>query len=382
MNTKQKIQLSIIFILVICISLLHYNTPTKIWQFHLVYMQAYFIPIILAAFQFGVKGGLGIAILVSAIYFPHIMLQWGGLIENNLMRFLQIGLFNIVGYLTGLKSQGERKEKERYQAAANDLTQSIEKLKEQSERISEMEDQVRAADRLAIIGELTASLAHEVRNPLGSIRGAVEIIRDKVPDEIKNFEFFDILVQDTERLNQVVENYLNFSKKQTNRLSEYSLNETINNIVLMIGAQARKNRVQLKTDIDTGNYSLQGDPNHLWQILINVLLNAIQAMPEGGEILIDVKSLDIMNIERIFGNRANGDTTIVCLSITDTGKGISEEDLQDVFTAFYTTKNDGSGLGLAIVKRIAEENGWKIEVKSKQGVGTEFAIYLPVKINK
>ena len=229
MNTKQKIQLSIIFILVICISLLHYNTPTKIWQFHLVYMQAYFIPIILAAFQFGVRGGLGIAILVSAIYFPHIMLQWGGLIENNLMRFLQIGLFNIVGYLTGLKSQGERKEKERYQAAANDLTQSIEKLKEQSERISEMEDQVRAADRLAIIGELTASLAHEVRNPLGSIRGAVEIIRDKVPDEIKNFEFFDILVQDTERLNQVVENYLNFSKTfyKAKNLINQRLNHTI-----------------------------------------------------------------------------------------------------------------------------------------------------------
>lgn len=382
MDSKQKLQVFIIIVLVSIISLLHYNTPTKIWQFHLLYMQAYFVPIILAAFQFGVTGGLGTALLVSAIYFPHIMLQWGGLVENNLMRFLQILLFNVVGYLTGLKSQGERNEKEKYQKAANDLQGSMEKLKRQSDKISAMEEEVRAADRLAIIGELTASLAHEVRNPLGSIRGAVEIIRSKVPENIKKLEFFDILIQDTERLSQVVENYLGFSKKQSGQFSVYSLNDTIYNIVLMIGAQARKNKVNIKTEFNNKAYNLKGDPNHLWQIMINVLLNAIQAMPDGGEIVIKTKTLNETESSRLFDKENIKSNTFICLSVTDSGPGMSKDEIQEIFKAFYTTKNKGSGLGLAIVKRIAEENNWKIEMNSQPGVGTEFALFMAVNGSK
>ena len=95
----------VIWILVIVISILHYTTPTMEWQYHLIFMQSYFIPILLAAFQFGIRGGLGTAIGVSIFYFPHIMLQWGGLVEGNLMRFLQILLFYVIGYLTGLISE-------------------------------------------------------------------------------------------------------------------------------------------------------------------------------------------------------------------------------------------------------------------------------------
>lgn len=367
--SKQNSWIIAILLLVGVISTLHYNTPTQSWQYHLVYMQAYFIPIILAAFQFGVRGGLGTAILISIIYFPHIMLQWGGLIENNLMRFLQIILFNVLGYLTGLKSQGERIEKEKYQKTANDLKYSLEQLKIHSEKISEMEEQIRAADRLAIVGELTASLAHEVRNPLGSIRGAVEIIRDSVPEDIKKLEFFDILIQDTERLNHVVENYLSFSRKKTTQYSKYDITEAIKNIVLMIGAQARKSKIRIDIDLPDEEYSLIGDPNHFWQVMINVLLNAIQAMPDGGQVDVRLMPVEEGNTEHI---------KKICLSIKDQGKGIPKDKLQDVFKPFFTTKKKGSGLGLSITKRIADENDWKIKINSQAGVGTEFAIYIPL----
>jgi hypothetical protein len=108
----------------------HYTTSTMKWHYHLILMQCYFIPILIGAFQFGIKGGFGTAIVVSLIYSPHVMIQWGGLVEANLMRFLQIALFNVVGYLTGLTAQKELDEKERYQQTAKDVEKSLEQFKE------------------------------------------------------------------------------------------------------------------------------------------------------------------------------------------------------------------------------------------------------------
>jgi len=360
---KEIRNITIIALLVAGISILHYSTSTANWQYHLIYMQAYFIPIILGAFQFGVRGGLGTALFVSLLYFPHIMMHWGGLIENNLMRFLQIILFNVLGYLTGLKSQGERKEKEKFQEAAQKLQKAMEIQKEQSEKLFEMEQQLRAADRLAIVGELTASLAHEVRNPLGSIRGAVEIIRDAVPEDVKKLEFFDILIQDTQRLNQVVENYLSFAKKQTHNIRIYDLKEIINNIKLMIGARIRKSRIKLKIHIHEKTLVLKGDPNHIWQAVMNVILNALQAMPDGGGINIKAEKKSAKMIR---------------LVIQDQGTGIDSEKLARIFDTFYTTRKDGSGLGLAIVRRLADENNWKIKINSKPDIGTEFTFLIPI----
>ncbi|HID38074.1 MAG TPA: sensor histidine kinase [Calditrichaeota bacterium] len=353
----------IIFIaaLVLVISFLHYNTSTQKWQYHLIYMQAYFIPIILAAFQFGVRGGLGTAMAVSVLYLPHIMLQWGGLVENNLMRFSQIILFNVVGYITGLKAQGERVEKERYQRTAKKLEEALAEQKRQSEQISDMEQQLRAADRLAIVGELTASLAHEVRNPLGSIRGAVEIIRDAVPDAVKKMEFFDILIKETKRLNEVVENYLRIAKKQPQHIHFFDLREELNNIIIMVSAQARKLKVQIETKLPRSPIRIKGDTGQFWQVALNIILNALQSMPFGGKLFIGLEQTE------------KG----ICFTVKDEGTGIPEEKLRKIFKPFFTTKQNGTGLGLAIVKRIADENKWKILVNSAAGKGTQVEIILP-----
>ena len=125
-SNKSLVWSGIIFILVIVISILHYTTPTMQWQYHLIYMQAYFIPILMAAFQFGIRGGLGVALAVSVLYLPHIMLHWGGLVENNLLRFMQIVLYNVIGYLTGLKAQREMEEIKKYKNTASELENSPE----------------------------------------------------------------------------------------------------------------------------------------------------------------------------------------------------------------------------------------------------------------
>ncbi len=361
----------VIAVLVIIISIFHYTTPTMNWQYHLIFMEAYFIPILIAAFQFGLRGGLGIAIAVSIIYFPHVMLQWGGLIESNLMRFLQLGLFNIIGYLTGLKSEAELREKQKYQKVAEELRYSFDQLEQQSEQLSELEEQLRFSERLAVVGELTASLAHEVRNPLGSIRGATEILQEELPETGRSNEFFQILIQETKRLNQVLENFLNFSRKHNKEEIQYSFNEVIRSVVQMLAPNAKKSKIKFEISLPDTPVTLCGDPNHLRQIMMNLLINSIHVLDSGGEIQI---SADILTKQK---KKAGGEKFIE-LEIRDQGPGIPAENLERIFKPFYTTKPQGTGLGLAIVRRLVDENNWKIEVRSKPGQGTTFKLFIPV----
>ncbi len=371
---RQRLWLAVIVFLMVLISILHYTTSTSRWQYHLIYMQGYFIPILIAAFQFGVKGGLGTSAAISAIYLPHIMLQWGGLIDTNLMRFLQIVLFNIVGFIMGLQSQREKAEKERYQRTAHELENSLNLLRSQSEKLEEMEEQLRLADRLAVVGELTASLAHEVRNPLGAIRGAVEILRDEMPSAEHSAEFFQILIDETNRLNAVVENYLSFSRKQQEMKSRVDVREIIRNVRNLLAARGRKEKIVFNLALEDKPLLIDADPGQIRQILVNLALNAIQAMPSGGAITIQAEicsqPAEPGKPETIHSN--------ACISIRDEGSGIPEGEVENIFKPFYTTKTDGTGLGLAIVKRIVEQNKWRISVESVLGKGTQFKLDIPL----
>ncbi len=360
--------------IVILISILHYTTPTMKWQFHLIFMQSYFIPILLAAFQFGIRGGLGTAATVSLIYFPHVMLQWGGLIEANLMRFLQIILFNVIGYLTGLKAERERSEKQRYQETADQLQKSLQQLQEKTSKIEEMEDQLRLADRLSVIGELTASLAHEVRNPLGSIRGVVDILKGEPPESAKIQEFLEILMQETDRLNQVVENYLGYARQPEKEKTRFDVRDIIRNSEILLTNRARKSNITINSTLPETPLYLNGEASQLQQVIVNLILNGIQASRQGNIITI---AADILVEESARNSNFQGEGILI--QISDQGSGIREKDLENIFKPFYTTHKEGTGLGLAIVKRISDQNKWQLEVKSRTGKGTIFSIFIPRK---
>jgi signal transduction histidine kinase len=371
--------LTIIAVLLLFLSALHYTVPVTKWQYHLLLMQSYFIPILLAAFQFGIKGGLGAALTVTAFYLPHVMLQWGGLIEGNLMRFLQIILFHVIGYLTGLKAQREKEEKIRYQETAEKLEHSIQALKTQSGQLEEMEEQLRQADRLAVIGEMTASLAHELRNPLGSIRGVVDILKDELPEKGKVREFLEILGQETNRMNVVLENYLNFAKTQHHPQTHFELTPIIEKIERLLASRARKSKVELMLHIPDKKIVLYGDYQKLQQVLINLLINGIQAIQDKGRLSMEVQ-LPVTAGSGDFDSSINGSQNIqtVRLKISDDGCGIPAGEIKKIFQPFYSTKKNGTGLGLAIVKRIVEQNQWQLDVESKADKGTTFYLSLPV----
>ncbi|WP_457566194.1 sensor histidine kinase [Caldithrix abyssi] len=359
---NKKYWLVIIVVLILTITYFHYHTPTSIWQFHLILMQLYFIPILLAAFQFGVKGGVISALAITVFYLPHVFLQWGGLVETNLLRFLQVLLFNVIGYLTGLKAEGERKETEKYRKLAEKLKELNEQQKQQSELLLEMERKLRMADRLAIIGELTASLAHEVRNPLASIRGSIQILKEQAPENLKASEFFTILEHETQRINTVVDNYLNFARRPAQSKSTINLYEVLDILIKMVESKARKQNVSIQTAFEENLPLFDSDPNALKQVLMNLLLNGLQAMPEGGRLIV----------------QARQDNGQLIISIIDRGKGMTEEQLEKIFQPFYTTKKEGTGLGLSIVKRIADENNWQIKAESKLNEGSRFDLIIPL----
>lgn len=369
---------SLVAIFIIITSILHYITPTTKGHLHLIYLQSYFIPVLIAAFQFGARGGLGVAFAISLIYVPHIMLQWLGNTEHTLLGILQIIMFNVIGYLTGLKAQKEKSERRRYQQAARELEQSLEKLKRQSSELADLEEQLRLSDRLAVVGELTASLAHELRNPLGTIRGTVEILNEELPPKTKKTEFFQILIQETGRMSSVVENYLNFARKQKNPDSHYDAREIIQSTGLILATRARKERIRLQEEIPEQPIILNGDPNDLRQVLVNLTLNSIEAMLVPGVITISAQLYNTN--EQLIGSTENGqEQAFLRVSVKDQGVGIEADTLDKIFQPFYTTKENGTGLGLSIVKRIVDQQHWQIEVNSQPQQGTEVILKIPLK---
>ena len=375
-KNKNVIWWTIIIAMIVMISVLHYTTSTMKWQYHLIYMQSYFIPILVAAFQFGVRGGILSAVLVSILYLPHVMLQWGGLVETNMMRFLQIFLFYVIGYLTGFKAQREMEGKKRFQETASELERHLQILNEQTEQLSDLEGQLRQYDRLSVIGELTASLAHEVRNPLGSIRGAVEIMQDEIPDTMRKSDFFRILIEETQRLNTVVEKYLQYARRQSPEIKNFDIRETIQSTRILLSRQFGRSGHELNLHLPDKPCMTSGDPNQLWQILINLLLNAHQAMPEQGEILVNLSVIEANNIAEKEKQEPNNNIWYR-ISITDHGVGLTAEQMEKIFQPFFSSKSAGTGLGLAIVKRIVEENKWQMEIESKPEEGTTFHLILP-----
>ncbi|NVN98710.1 MAG: sensor histidine kinase [Geobacteraceae bacterium] len=354
-------RISIIAILILCISLLHYLTPLHLHYLHDIFQRFYYIPIILSALWFGFRGGLASAIAVSIIYTPHILFQWGDHVSMEIEKYLEIVLYNIVGGITGLLAQREKERSIELQKTAKGLEESYQKLQLQSERILVVEEQLRRAERLSTLGEMGAVLAHEIRNPLGSIRGTAEILKDDFPPGSAKHEFIEIQIKETERLNNVVEDFLRMARQQPLELKECSIAEELRTIFRLAENQAKTAGVRIVPAFTADGLPIKGDGEKLRQAFLNIMINAIQATPPDGSVTIALERSD----------------SGVAITFSDSGIGIATEELEKIFEPFYTTKSDGTGLGLAITRKIIEGHGGRIDICSEKGKGTQVCIRLP-----
>jgi signal transduction histidine kinase len=346
----------------------HVLTPLSRQSQHDVLVRLYYFPIALGGLWFGLKGGLGAAALITLVYLPHVLAVDHGAMTIGYL--LEIPIFLAVGLLIGLVVDRQEHYRRGLEIQAATLAQSHRELQEQTRLLLEKETQLRRADRLSALGQLSAGLAHEIRNPLGAIKGAVEILQDDFPPGHPKAEFYAILLKEVERLNDVLTNFLSFARPVTPHLAPLDVRAVLTALEGLISGQARAHRVQIFTSFHAGPSRLMADETLLKQAFLNIMLNAVEAMPEGGHLAISTR----LSPEGAAGGRPEWVEAV----FDDTGPGIQEEDLGRIFDPFFTTKKDGTGLGLAITHRIIETHHGTIRVMSQRGKGSTFVVTLPL----
>lgn len=235
---------------------------------------------------------------------------------------------------------------------------------------SKLYEKIRERDRLAALGEMAAGLAHEIRNPLGAIKGAVQCLEpSRLPAE--DGEFLEVIVEEVNRLNGVVTAFLDYARPLKQSFGPTDLNEVVTRTVRLIQNDIPEN-ITLAVELNEALPRVDGDAEQLKQVLINLVQNAVQALGgQPGRIVVRTVRLDR------FGEFRSGGTDSVEVQVSDDGPGVPAEQQQHLFVPFYTTKQKGTGLGLAICQRIVKSHGGGISVQSKAGEGTTFSIRLP-----
>ena len=367
MEKPSPLRLLILISFIIGISVLHYFTPLHLPYLHDIFQRLYYLPIILAALWFGFRGGLLCSIVVSIVYAPHILFQWGGEMAVEMEKYLEILLYNIVGGVTGFLSQRERERGIELERTAKGLEESYQELQHQSDRMIVIEEQLRRAEKLSTLGEMAAVLAHEIRNPLGSIRGTAEILKDDYPPGDPKHEFIEIQIKETERLNHVVEDFLRLARPQHAEMRSCRIQDELATIITLVSNDAKERRIKLELQPSPIGAIFRADGEKLRQAFLNIVINALQAVPPGGAVVISTRLHE------------EGTKDATCeITFRDNGPGIEPEVLKQVFEPFYTTKTDGTGLGLAITRKIIESHHGTLTLDSEPGRGTTVAVRLPM----
>ena len=232
-----------------------------------------------------------------------------------------------------------------------------------------MEWEIFQAEKMSALGRLAASVAHEVRNPLGAIDIQLQLLEEDLADLAPEFRKqgyrrLDVAQTEMKRLDRIVRNFLRFSRTPPLRLQRLSLNDVVRHVFELVSPEAREQGVTLRLDLDPNLPPVDGDEDQLGQAVLNITINAFQAIEGTGEVQA----------------RTRMDMTLgqVCLDMSDTGCGIPDAEIDRIFEFYHTTKDEGTGLGLSIAQRIIYQHVGHIEVESQEQVGTTFRLYLPI----
>jgi len=224
-----------------------------------------------------------------------------------------------------------------------------------------MKNELKRQDQMKAVATLAAGMAHEIKNPLTSIRTFAEYLPIKYNDPEFRNRFMKVVTDEVDRVNNIVQQLLEFSKPQPPNLRDCSLSDLAEDTLSLLNKNLVEGKIRVVKDY-AAEVPVRADKNQMRQAILNILLNAIQAMPNGGVLTI----------------KTTLDGGYFQLSVSDTGSGIPKEDLSRIFDPFFTTKDQGTGLGLAIVHGIIKEHQGRIEARSELGQGTTFTLFLKI----
>ena len=331
---------------------------------HDLHRTLFFIPIVYAALVFRVWGSLIASFAFLCVVLPRALLF--SPYPDPLLRPL---LFVIFATLISLLLATQLSRVERERKAYAELSAAYQQLSEYGRRLRESQEQLIHAEKLTSLGQLAASIAHEVNNPLSGVLLytqllAKKIAGDNLPKE-KALEYLSKMDSELTRSTRLIRNLLDFARQSLPTLREVGVNDVVNRALDLAAHSAELQHIKVVKEFDPRLPQLTADPDQLQQVCTNLILNAIQAMPEGGRLTLHTS--------------ADNDGWLK-IEVKDTGCGISPENMRKLFTPFFTTKREvkGVGLGLAVAYGIIQRHQGRIEVQSKEGEGTTFTIHLPM----
>jgi signal transduction histidine kinase len=329
----------------------------------------YLIPICWAAWVAGRRAGFTLAIasaatwliadLMSGYAYPHPFIPyWNALM---LLTFFLI----VVSFLTAFQTAHNFLEK-----TVQERTSALQALQAEIKERKRLEVAKLQAERLAVVGKMAAQVAHEVRNPLGSITLNLDLIHKEIGklahgnghSPYEGRTLIREMREEVCRIGRVIEDYLQFARLPRLQRQPLALNAFLDQKLAFLCTELERSNVKLHTHIDPAVIKIDADRDQLWQAMLNLIRNSCEAMPGGGELTIATRR----------------DEGQVLLRISDNGKGMTEDQRQQVFAPFFTTKSNGIGLGMALVHQIVTEHSGRIECESVSGTGSTFTIFLPM----
>lgn len=333
---------------------------------HLVHdflFKATYLQIILAAVWFGWRGGLAMSGATSALYLFHIFFQLRGHgAHDPVTLVLELFLYNVIALVAGVLTSRQAEARRALEAASGDLEASYQELRAKTRELVSAEEQLRTSERLRTAGELAAAMAHEVRNPLGGILGAAEILARPNATPETRAEFADVLKKEIMRLDRVIGDFLGYARPRAGEDAEATLGIALASTLRLLAPTFERQKITVTVE-EPAPLRVRADTGQVQQVLLNLLLNGAQAMPNGGELRVT--------------SRAEGDVAVV--EIADSGHGIADALRPRIFEPFVSGRTGGSGLGLAISARIAERFGGHLVLLSSGPRGSVFELRLPLR---
>lgn len=342
------------------IGALHYATGSEHSWAHDVLRRLYYLPILFAAFSRGALGGLAVALITSASYVPHaFFMHHHGAHDpaSTPNKLLEIVLYNAIGLLAGILADREARRR-----------REVERAMAEQQRMAE---QLVRAGRLAALGELVAGIAHEIKNPLHTIKGTAEIVDEAIAEDAEQAPMWTLLRQEVDRLERIAERFLSFARPQAPVLVAQPLAQAYGRVRELLEARVYESQgVRLEVAELGGELAgleLRVDRDQLAQVVLNIAANAIRAMEGEGTLRLSA------------ARRAGEGGAALELTLENDGPTIPAAELERIFDPFWTRAGDGTGLGLAISERIAEAHGGTIEARNTGAEhGVAFSLLLPL----
>ena len=345
------LKLAGVFMGIAVVAVAHFLTPRSETFWLSAFQHLYYVPIVLAGIWFGWLGGIAAALCsgLCLIFVPYIT----DVRDDFSGEYAEVSMFLLVGGVTGVLSGLERNHRQ-------ELVRTAQHLAAANQQLEARLEQLKRADRLSAVGTLSAGLAHEIRNPIASIEGAIDVLERSAEDVEKREEFLGIIKKECRRVSRLLSDLLDFGRPREPQLQTVNVSEIIDSVVIQANPVAEQQGVQLVTSLSSQS-AIQVDPVQMQQVLLNLTLNAIQGMPRGGSVTLS----------------SSAEESAVNIDVRDEGVGIPPEDLDKVFDPFYTTKELGIGLGLSVADRIVKTHGGTIKLFRNPSAGMTFRIVLP-----